>query len=74
MSLKSQMVSRMEMFMVFLCVVVGCVMNTKAKQVKMEVVQAFPLDFQQLDSSILNCTEEHEVRITPFSDKQHLLI
>ena len=74
MSLKSQMVSKMEMFMVFLCVVVGCAMNTEAKQVKMEVVQGFPLDFQQLDSSILNGTEEHEVRITPFNDKQHSLI
>ena len=74
MSLKNQTVSKMKMFILFFCVVVGCAMNTKAKQVKMKVLQGFPLDFQQLDSSILNGTEEHEVRITPLNDKQHLLI
>ena len=54
------------MFMVFLCVVVGCAMNTKAKEVKTEVVRGV----RALKSSI----EEHEVRITPFNDKQHLKI
>ena len=70
MSLKSQTVGKMKMFMVFLCVVVGCAMNTDAKQVKTEVVRGV----RALDSRILNGTEEHEVRITPFNDKQHLLI
>ena len=70
MSSKSQTVSKMEMFMVFLCVVLGCAMNTEAKQVKTEVVRGG----RALDSSILNGTEEHEVRITSFNDKQHLLI
>ena len=74
MSLKNQTVSKMEMFMLFLCLVVGCAMNTEAKQVKMEVLKGVALDFHQLDPSILNGIEEHEVRITPFNDKQHLLI
>ena len=57
--------SEMKMFMVFLCVVMGCAVNTEAKQVKTEVVRGV----MALDSSILNGTEELQVRITP-SDTQ----
>ena len=59
----------MKMFMVFLCVVVGCDMNTEAKQIKTDVTMGVVKDLQQLHSSILNDTEDLQVMITP-SDTQ----